>query len=143
MPDVIIESLLESAFGFGEVLVVDVFVAAEGIGIWILGVELDGSGEKLQRLLVLFLEGEAVTNCNPGFGRVDGLLEGLMGQEAEIDLFLEVPQTARVVLNSLNSIGLDLVSLLIVLRCFVVLHDFHVRPSNRGKHPACVEVILW
>lgn len=143
MPDVVVESLLEGTFGFGEVLVIDVFVTAEGVGIRILGVELNGSGEELQRLLMLFLKGEAISNCDPGFRRIDGLLERLMGKEAEIDLLLEMPQTTRVVLDSLNSVGLDLVSLLIVLRCLVVLHDFHVSSSDGGEHPACVEVILW
>lgn len=142
MADVVVESLLEGALGFREIFVVDVFVAAERVGIRILRVELNGPGEELQRLFVLLLQGEAVSNCDPGFRRIDGLFEGLMGQEAEIDLFLEMPQTTRIVLNSLNSVWLDLVCLLVILRCLVVLDYLHVGPSDGGEHPTCVEVIL-
>ena len=139
---VVVEGLLEGALGLGEVLVIDVLVAAERIGIWVLRVELDGPGEEFKGLLVLLLQGEAVADGDPGFGRVDGLLEGLVGQEAEVDLLLQVPQAAGVVLNSLYPVRLDLVGLLIVLRCLVVLDDFHVGPSDGGEHPAGVEVIL-
>ena len=43
-------------------------MAAEGVGVGELGVELDGPGEELEGGLVLLLEGVAVADGDPGLG---------------------------------------------------------------------------
>lgn len=92
MPHIVVQSLLKGAFGFGEVFVVDVLMAAEGVSIRILRVELNGPGEEFESLFVLLLKGEAVSNSDPRFRRIYRFFKGLMGQEAEIDLLFEMPQ---------------------------------------------------
>ena len=140
--EVEVESLFERAFSLREVLVVDVFVPAERVGVRVLRVELDGASEELECLLVLLLEGEAVAHCDPGFWGIYALLQGLVGQVAQVHVFLQVPQAAGVVLHSLEPVRLHLVRLLVVLCGFAVFNHLHVGSADGCQHPPCVEVVL-
>ena len=69
-------------------------MATEGECIGVVRVELAGPIEEFDSLFVFFLEGEAVSNCNPCFRDEQGFVKGLVGQVAEFYLLLEMPQAA-------------------------------------------------
>lgn len=75
----------------GEVFVVDVLVAAEGVGVGVVGVELDGPVEEGQTILMFLLEGETVAHCYPTLLCEDTLGQTVVGQVGEFHLFLQVP----------------------------------------------------
>ena len=56
MSHIIIKSLLKSPLSFGKILVVNMLMAAQRMGVGILRVELNSPCKELQSLLMLFLQ---------------------------------------------------------------------------------------
>lgn len=65
-----------------------------------------------------------------------------MCQITKLYLFLEMPQTAGVVLNTLSSVRLKPVSLFVVAGSLLILNNFHISSSNCCKNPTGVEMLL-
>ena len=70
MSHIIIKSLLKGSLCFCEILVIDVFMSAERVGIWILRIQLYGSCEEFQSLFMFFLKRETISHSNPCFRSV-------------------------------------------------------------------------
>jgi hypothetical protein len=53
----------------------------------------------------------------------------------------EVPETARIVINTLNPMGFQLIRSLIVLDGLLVLYNFHIGLADVAQDPARVEMV--
>ena len=142
MPSIQVQRLFEHLLGFGEILVVHILVATQRVGIGVMRVELNGSHEELESLFVFFLEGKAVADSNPGFGNEQRLVEGLVRQVAEVSVFLQVPQTTRVVLDAFHPVGFAFEGFLVEGDGILVADHFHVGLAHVGEHPSGFEVVF-
>lgn len=90
---------------------------------------------------MLFLQGEAVADGDPGLWGVQGALEGGVGQITQLDLLFEMPQAAGIILNSLQTVRLEPICLSIVLLSLSILHNLHKAPANIRLHPSRIQLI--
>ena len=125
------------------VFIVDVFVGGECVGIGIVGIELDGPVKEEETVFVLFLETEAVADCNPRLLGEDALLQTVVGQVGQLHRLLQVPQANRVVLHSFQSVRLHFQTLPEILLRLTILAHLHVCSSYLTVSPPCSKLLLW
>ena len=73
------------------VLIGNELVAAQSVSICKILIELDGPSKEFQSSFVLFLQAVTVADHTPGLWSKQRLLEGLIAQEYQSLLVLEVP----------------------------------------------------
>ena len=86
-----LESRLITFLAIVVVLIGNKLVAAQGVSICKILIELNGPSEEFQSSLVLLLQTVTVADHAPCLGSEERLLEGLIAQEDQGLLVLEVP----------------------------------------------------
>lgn len=69
-------------------------------------VELGGSIEILESLLVLFLQRVAISQNTPRFRLMKTSLEGIVGNITQFSLLLQLPKASRVVFETFEAVRL-------------------------------------
>jgi len=117
-------------------------MAAQGVRVSKVHVQLNGAREELEGCLMLLLEGVAVADHAPRLRREQRLLQSIVREIAELDLLLEVPETRGVVLETFESERLRLQDLLVSFLSVLILGHFEVAASNLGEDPTCLVLLL-
>mmetsp|Transcript_164 Transcript_164/g.354 ORF Transcript_164/g.354 Transcript_164/m.354 type:complete len:251 (-) Transcript_164:1222-1974(-) len=125
-----------------KVFVRHILVCAQGVGVRRGWAELDGAGEELEGSLVLLLQRKAVANNHPGLCSQAVELHGFLGQEGQLHLFFEVPQSCRVVLHPIQAVPPCFACHLEGCTCSVVVHLLEVAPSQTHLRPPGRKVSL-
>lgn len=68
------------------------FMALKGKSIGETGVQLRGTFEAFESLIVITLEGERVADCTPGLRRIVVEFDDFMGQEGQVDSVFLMPE---------------------------------------------------
>ena len=101
VPSVVVSVVGRDAVAVGRKRLVvflagDVFVTLEREGVGEFGVELGGAFEASERLVVVAVEGEGVSDCAPGLGGEPVEVDEFVGEVGEVDVAFEVPEDGRV-----------------------------------------------
>lgn len=118
------------------VLVGNELVAAEGVRVGEVLVELDRASEELQCRLVLFQQAVAVANDAPSFRCEERFLYSLVTKENKGRLVLQVPEACRVVLQAFESMRLQLTHLFVNFDCLVEAALFKDALGELALYPA-------
>ena len=112
------------------------------MGVCVMGIQLDGTTEELQSSLMLFLKGIAVTQDTPCLGGEEAPLHGVIGNVTQVHLLLQMPQASAVVLQTFESVRLNLEHVLKESFCLLVLAHLEVAPCELALDPTCLLLFL-
>jgi hypothetical protein len=99
------------------------------------GVQLYRAIEELEGSLVFLLQGIAVADDAPSLRGEERLLERVVGETAELNLLLEVPETGGVVLEAFQATGIHFYHLRVHLLGVLVFAHLKVALGHLTQYP--------